>query len=61
MAELKPCKCGDMPERQWSESFIRMTYLQRFACPKCGVFGCSSDSTSEAIEAWNREVGDGNG
>lgn len=58
MAELKPCKCGAMPTLQWRESFTRSTHLFRYFCPKCGVYGESSDNVLYAVEAWNREVGE---
>lgn len=57
MDELKPCpKCGQMPERQfnWRSAFTMSVCLQRYVCPDCGVKGEPAESTSEAIEAWNR-------
>ena len=55
MADLKPCPfCGN------KEVAIRKgKYMWWGVCIACGASGAYKSRKAEAIEAWNRRVGDG--
>ena len=61
MAKLKPCPaCKRLPNLEYSDEFgiFENKRYFRFAC--CGIAAEASEYTSEAIEAWNKRVGDKN-
>jgi Lar family restriction alleviation protein len=58
MAELKTCPfCGGEAHFAKHEGEL----LPWIICGWCGVETKPCDTIEEAIEAWNRRVGDGNG
>ena len=62
MAELKPCSCGSENWCVWmccspDKKETRGYYVE---CDDCGEATAVCKTEDEAVEAWNRMVGDGN-
>lgn len=70
MTELKPCPfCGGEAEEKHMKrkklfarfTFPHTTYFVYIRCKLCGATTTVKWTRENAIEAWNRRVGDGNG
>lgn len=59
MAELKPCPFWGGEEIKFHNAYG--SFMNWYSCTECGCEGPDGDSKEEAIEAWNRREGDGNG